>query len=422
MMHLFFYEIIIRCLIPFALAKIFYRALISSEHLNHFNERLGFYSKQKKSFWKNKQTIWLHCVSVGETKAINNLIEVILKKYPQTHLLISHGTLTGRETILPKSTRIHRTYLPYDTSSAVKRFLSYYQPKTGLIVETELWFNLINQCKLHQIPLHLINARLSEKSLKKYLPFKKFINTRLLQLDSIHVRAREDATNFSSLTKARIRIMGNIKFDSKAPKNTLIKSNQLKKKLKITNQFVLVAGSTRAGEEEILIRLVKKLNYKNLMLIVVPRHPDRFNEVEKLFSKQNLSILKKSKLGKIEKPSNYILGDTMGDLYEIYSIASLAIIGGSILNHGGQNPIEPMSLGIKTIVGPSIYNFKDMVNDAERNRAILRFKNINQLEELLKNIITKKETKEYIVNNAKQYIKNSSGSTSKIIQLINQDF
>ena len=421
-MHLFFYEIIIRFLIPFALAKIFYRALINSNHLNYFSERLGFYSKQKKIFWRNKQTIWLHCVSVGETKAINNLIEVLLKKYPQIHILISHGTLTGRETILPKSSRVHRTYLPYDTNRAVKRFLSFYQPKIGLIVETELWFNLINQCELHQIPLHLINARLSINSLKKYLPFKKFINTRLLQLNSIHVRAKEDANNFNSLTEAKIKIMGNIKFDSKSPKNTERKSDDLRKKLKITNQFVLVAGSTRPGEEKILIQLVRKLNCKNLILIVVPRHPERFDEVEKLFSKENLSILRKSKLGKIKKSPKYILGDTMGDLYEIYSIASLAIIGGSILNHGGQNPIEPMSLGIKTVVGPSIYNFKDIVNDAEKNRAILRFRNINQLEELLKNIITRKETKKYIVNNAKQYIKNSSGSTSKIIQLINQYF
>ena len=421
-MYLLIYEIVIIFLIPFALVKLLYRSLIKPVHLQYINERFALYTKEKKFIWKKRETVWFHCVSVGETKAIANLIEILLKRHPKTYFLISHGTFTGRNTKLPKSPRINRVYLPYDTKGASKRFLSFYQPKIGLIVETELWFNLINQCKLHQIPLHLINARLSEKSLKKYLPFKKFINTRLLQLDSIYVRAREDATNFSSLTKARIRIMGNIKFDSKAPKNTLIKSNQLKKKLKITNQFVLVAGSTRAGEEEILIRLVKKLNYKNLILIVVPRHPDRFNEVEKLFSKQNLSILRKSKLGKIEKPSNYILGDTMGDLYEIYSIASLAIIGGSILNHGGQNPIEPMSLGIKTVVGPSIYNFKDIVNDAEKNRAILRFRNINQLEELLKNIITSKETKKYIVNNAKQYIKNSSGSTSKIIQLINQDF
>ena len=301
MMHLFFYEIIIRCLIPFALAKIFYRALISSEHLNHFNERLGFYSKQKKSFWKNKKTIWLHCVSVGETKAINNLIEVILKKYPQTHLLISHGTLTGRETILPKSTRIHRTYLPYDTSSAVKRFLSYYQPNVGFILETELWFNLINQCRLNKVALHLINARLSKKSLKKYIFFRDFIHSQLSKLASIYVRSEDDLKNFSYLTKSKIKIMGNIKFESTPPKGIQKKIVQLRKQFKITDQFILVAGSTRPGEEELLLKLIKKINNSNLILLVVPRHPERFDEVEKIFHENNLEIIRKSKSKTLKK-------------------------------------------------------------------------------------------------------------------------
>ena len=139
-MHFFFYEIIIR------------RALMNFAHLKHFYERIGVYPKEKRSLWENRQTIWFHCVSVGETKAIFNLIEILLKKYPKTYFLISHGTLTGRQTKLPNSPRIHRTYLPYDTSRAIKKFLSYYQPNIGLILETELWFNLINQCKLNKIP------------------------------------------------------------------------------------------------------------------------------------------------------------------------------------------------------------------------------------------------------------------------------
>jgi 3-deoxy-D-manno-octulosonic-acid transferase len=419
-MHFFFYEIIIRCLIPFALVRIFYRALMRPTHLKHFYERIGVYPKEKISLWENRQTIWFHCVSVGETKAIFNLIEILLKKYPKTYFLISHGTLTGRQTKLPNSPRIHRTYLPYDTSRATKNFLSYYRPNIGLILETELWFNLINQCKLNQIPLHLINARLSKNSLKKYLIFRKFINFRLLQLDSINVRTKEDANNFNYLTEANIKIMGNIKFEVKSPKDTQKKSKQLRKKLKITNQFVLVAGSTRSGEEEILLNLIKRLNSKELILVIVPRHPERFDEVEKIFKTQNLNIIRKSNLEKIEEVPKYVLGDTMGDLYEIYSIANLAIIGGSILDYGGQNPIEPMSLGIQTTVGPSIYNFKDMVNDAERNKAILRFKNIGQLEKIVKNLLAEKKIKQNILKNAHQYIKNSSGSTKKIIKLINQ--
>ena len=419
-MYFFIYKIVIFCLIPFALARLTYRALTKPIHLQYLNERFALYSKKRSSVWKSRKTVWFHCVSVGETKAIVNLIQILLKQHPSTYFLISHMTLTGRNTELINNPRIHRTYLPYDTKGASKRFLSFYQPKIGVIVETELWFNLIDQCKFNNIPLNLINARLSKKSLNKYLPFRKFINSKLLQLDSIYVRSEEDLSNFSRLTKANIKLMGNIKFDSSPPKGTLNKTNQLKKQLKISSHFVLVAGSTRAGEEKILLNLVKKLNYKELILVIVPRHPERFSEVEKIFQSQNLKIVKKSDLGGVKKTPQYVLGDTMGELYELYGLATLAVIGGSILDYGGQNPIEPMSLNVQTAVGPSIYNFKDMVNTAEKNNAIFRFKNIAELEVIIKNLVDKGQVNQGVIKNAQKYIKQSSGGTDKVVQLINQ--
>ena len=419
-MYFFIYKIVIFCLIPFALARLTYRALTKPIHLQYLNERFALYSKKRSSVWKSRKTVWFHCVSVGETKAIVNLIQILLKQHPSTYFLISHMTLTGRNTELINNPRIHRTYLPYDTKGASKRFLSFYQPKIGVIVETELWFNLIDQCKFNNIPLNLINARLSKKSLNKYLPFRKFINSKLLQLDSIYVRSEEDLSNFSRLTKANIKLMGNIKFDSSPPKGTLNKTNQLKKQLKISSHFVLVAGSTRAGEEKILLNLVKKLNYKELILVIVPRHPERFSEVEKIFQSQSLKIVKKSDLGGVKKTPQYVLGDTMGELYELYGLATLAVIGGSILDYGGQNPIEPMSLNVQTAVGPSIYNFKDMVNTAEKNNAIFRFKNIAELEVIIKNLVDKGQVNQGVIKNAQKYIKQSSGGTDKVVQLINQ--
>ena len=252
------------------------------------------------------------------------------------------------------------------------------------------------------------------------MPFKKFINSKLLQLDSINVRSEEDLSNFSKLTEASIKLMGNIKFDSSPPQGILKKINQLKKQLKISSHFVLVAGSTRAGEEKILLNLVKKLNYKELILVIVPRHPERFSEVEKIFQSQSLKIVKKSDLGGVKKTPQYVLGDTMGELYELYGLATLAVIGGSILDYGGQNPIEPMSLNVQTAVGPSIYNFKDMVNTAEKNNAIFRFKNIAELEVIIKNLVDKGQVNQGVIKNAQKYIKQSSGGTDKVVQLINQ--
>ena len=419
-MYFFIYKILISCLIPFALAKIFYRALIKPNQLKYLNERFAFYSKDKKVIWESRKTVWFHCVSVGETKAIFNLIEILLKQSPKTYFLISHGTLTGRETKLPESPRIQRIYLPYDTSGGVKRFLSYYQPNVGFILETELWFNLINQCRLNKVALHLINARLSKKSLKKYIFFRDFIHSQLSKLASIYVRSEDDLKNFSYLTKSKIKIMGNIKFESTPPKGIQKKIVQLRKQFKITDQFILVAGSTRPGEEELLLKLIKKINNSNLILLVVPRHPERFDEVEKIFHENNLEIIRKSKSKTLKKCPRYILGDTMGDLYTFYGLASLAIIGGSILDYGAQNPIEPMSLEIKTAVGPSIYNFKDMVSDAEKNKAILRFNDLNDLEKIIKKLMGQNQASQDISRNARQYIKNSSGSTKKVIELVSQ--
>ena len=419
-MYFFIYEIIIICLIPFALVKLSYRALIKPTHLKNLNERFALYPTSRKAIWKSRQTIWFHCVSVGETKAIVNLIEILLKRYSNTYFLISHGTLTGRNTKLPNSPRIHRTYLPYDTKGASKRFLSFYQPKAGFILETELWFNLIKQCGLNNIPLHLINARLSKKSLNRYLPYKKFINLGLSKLKSIYVRSDEDLANFSELTRVNTKIMGNIKFDSVPPLGTKKKIKLLKEQLKISNEFILVAGSTRPGEEKILLKLVEKLNNKKLILVIVPRHPERFIEVEKIFQSQSLTIERKSKLENLVKTPKYILGDTMGDLYELYGAATLAIIGGSILNYGGQNPVEPMCSNIQTAVGPSIYNFKEMVIGAEKHNAIFRFKNIIELEKIIKKLLREGQVNQDILKNAREYIKKSSGGTKKVVRLVNQ--
>ena len=268
--------------------------------------------------------------------------------------------------------------------------------------------------------MHLINARLSKKSLNRYLPYKKFINLGLSKLKSIYVRSDEDLANFSELTRVNTKIMGNIKFDSVPPLGTKKKIKLLKEQLKISNEFILVAGSTRPGEEKILLKLVEKLNNKKLILVIVPRHPERFIEVEKIFQSQSLTIERKSKLENLVKTPKYILGDTMGDLYELYGAATLAIIGGSILNYGGQNPIEPMCSNIQTAVGPSIYNFKEMVLGAEKHNAIFRFKNIIELEKIIKKLLREGQVNQGILKNAREYIKKSSGGTDKVVRLVNQ--
>ena len=422
-MPLFIYKFIIYLLLPLAILKLIYRGLKNPDYLLHWGERFAIFPKNKEQEWGKKTTVWFHCVSVGETKAINTLISNLIKKYPKINFLISHGTPTGRNVDLPKSSKIHRCYLPYDTGYAAKRFIEFYKPRLGLLIEKELWPNLINQCNTHDVPITLISGRMSNKSLKKYFLCKSVYAKLLGQLDGIHVQYRNDKKNFRKLTKAPINIMGNLKLDVRPPRNIINRIKILKSQLKIKNQFVILASSTRKGEEEEIINLISNLNLKKCVLIIVPRHPERFNIVAKIFEKRKISYLRRSAHKSFTKTPEYILGDSMGELYEYYGLANLAIIGGSILDYGCQNPIESLSMQVPTAVGPSIYNFKDIIEAAEIEGTLTRFNKIKDLEKiidkLLKYKIKKNSTSE---KNSKKLLNQTKKTTQAVENIISQYF
>ena len=422
-MPLFVYKFIIYLLLPLAILKLIYRGLKNPDYLLHWGERFAIFPKNKEHEWEGKTTVWFHCVSVGETKAINTLISNLIKKYPKINFLISHGTPTGRNVDLPKSSKIHRCYLPYDTGYAAKRFIEFYKPRLGLLIEKELWPNLINQCNIHDVPITLISGRMSDESLKKYFLCKSVYAKLLGQLDGIHVQYKDDKKNFRKLTKAPINIMGNLKLDVRPPKNIINRIKILKSQLKIKNQFVILASSTRKGEEEEIINLISNLNLKKCVLIIVPRHPERFNIVAKIFEKRKISYLRRSTHKSFTKTPEYILGDSMGELYEYYGLANLAIIGGSILDYGCQNPIESLSMQVPTAVGPSIYNFKDIIEAAEIEGTLTRFSKIKDLEKiidkLLKYKIKKNSTSE---KNSKKLLSQTKKTTQAVENIISQYF
>ena len=422
-MPLFIYKFIIYLLLPLAILKLIYRGLKNPDYLLHWGERFAIFPKNKEHEWEGKTTVWFHCVSVGETKAINTLISNLIKKYPKINFLISHGTPTGRNVDLPKSSKIHRCYLPYDTGYAAKRFIEFYKPRLGLLIEKELWPNLINQCNIHDVPITLISGRMSNESLKKYFLCKSVYAKLLGQLDGIHVQYKDDKKNFRKLTKAPINIMGNLKLDVRPPKNIINRIKILKSQLKIKNQFVILASSTRKGEEEEIINLISNLNLKKCVLIIVPRHPERFNIVAKIFEKRKISYLRRSTHKSFTKTPEYILGDSMGELYEYYGLANLAIIGGSILDYGCQNPIESLSMQVPTAVGPSIYNFKDIIEAAEIEGTLTRFSKIKDLEKiidkLLKYKIKKNSTSE---KNSKKLLSQTKKTTQAVENIISQYF
>ena len=420
-MRLIIYNIIVYLILPLTIIKLVYRGIKNKDYLRGWSERFAIYPVSEKNKWLKRKTLWIHCVSVGETKAIYTLLEQLQKKYPRAHFLITHGTPTGKKVMLPKNKNIHRAYLPYDAFDLVKRFLKFYRPKVGILLEKEIWPNLITQCNSKKIPLLLINGRLSNESIENYKKFRNFYAPLLNKLSTICVQGESDKKNFEQLTTHKVQVMGNLKFDQIPPKETVQKSKKMKHDLMIEDQIVIVAGSTREGEEEIILNEILKMNKKNISLILTPRHPERFCKVESLLKSKNVKFAKRSKASSIKSTPNFILGDSMDEMYIYYALANVVILGGSFLNYGSQNPIEPLKMKKPTIIGPSIYNFKDIILGAIKSKAAIQINHIHELPRTITKLSNLK-TRNAMVQKSKGFISRSEGSSKKNLKIISQYF
>ena len=414
----FFYSLLVYFLLPFTVFKLIYRGFKQPDYLKHWDERYGFYSHSTKKVWAKRKTLWIHAVSVGETKAAIPFIKLFLKKYPHHHLLITHGTPTGRATSIDiKDTRITRIYLPFDTVDATQRFLNTFKPELGFLLETELWFNLIHQAHQKSIPLYLVNARLSEKSFQLYKKISLLIKPSLQELKGVLAQTSSDAKRFESLGARSVEVMGNLKFDVTPPRDINKKSATLKKHLHLKNQSVLLIASSRQDEEEMILQSLLKLPIKNLITIFVPRHPQRFKEVELMLKKYRVSFIKRSDKKIKVNPYQFILGDSMGEMYSYYNLANIALMGGTILPYGGQNLIESMAMNVPVILGPHTYNFHDVSNEAIRLGAATRIQTLDQLEKVLPQML-RSSSQSKMKKACHEMMRAHQGATLKILNKI----
>ena len=420
-MRLIIYNIIVYLVLPLTIIKLVYRGIKNKDYLRGWTERFAIYPHSEKNKWIKRKTLWIHCVSVGETKAIYRLLEQLQEKHSQAHFLITNGTPTGKKVLLPKNRNIHRAYLPYDAFGLVKRFLNFYRPTVGILIEKEIWPNLITQCNYKKIPLLLINGRLSNESINNYIKFRNFYTPLLNKLSDIYVQSESDKKNFEQLTTHKVQVMGNLKFDQIPPKETMRNSKKLRDDLMINDQIVIVAGSTREGEEEIILNQILKIYKKNITLILTPRHPERFSKVENLLKSKKLKFAKRSKVSSIKSTPNFILGDSMDEMYIYYEMANIVILGGSFFNYGSQNPIEPIKMKKPTIIGPSIFNFKDIILDAIKSKAAIQINHIHDLPKTISKLSHLK-TQNSMIQRSKKFISRSEGSSNKALKFINQYF
>ncbi|PUA42800.1 3-deoxy-D-manno-octulosonic acid transferase [Pseudomonas protegens] len=311
--------------------------------------------------------IWVHAVSVGESIAAAPMIRALLARHPQLPITVTCMTPTGSERIqalFAHEPRIQHCYLPYDLPCAAARFLDRVQPKLAVIMETELWPNHIDQCARRGIPVALANARLSARSAKGYGRFAALTAPMLAQMSLFAVQTETEAQRFRELgaRPETVEVTGSIKFDLSIDPQLLVRARELRQQWQAMDRPVWIAASTHEGEDAVVLDAHRQLlaSYPNALLILVPRHPERFNSVYELCRQQGFTTIRRSAGEPVDATTSVLLGDTMGELLFLYALADSAFVGGSLVANGGHNLLEPAALAKPVISGPHLFNFLEI--------------------------------------------------------------
>jgi 3-deoxy-D-manno-octulosonic-acid transferase len=400
------YSVAWYCALPFVLCSLVWRARRQPGYLHYLGERVGFAGTAVEAPRPPggrlssaepagragsraaglQRPIWIHAVSVGETRAAQSLIRALADRYPDCSILLTHMTPTGRETgaavfaDLIAQGRLQQCWLPYDTPSAMRRFLRGHQPRLGLLMETELWPNLVAAARSCSVPLVLVNARLSEKSLRKGLRWRSLIMPAVSGLTQVLAQTGSDAERLARLGRSGVPVLGNLKFDIEPPSELIGRGRGWRDQVNgtaSTRRGIVLAASTREGEEALILDAWQAAPRDGApLLVLVPRHPQRFDEVAALVTARGLTCIRRSAGTSDALPStvdaDVMLGDSMGEMFAYYSMADVAIMGGSLQPLGGQNLIEACVAGTPVVVGPHMFNFDQVTADALDAGAVLQ--------------------------------------------------
>jgi len=409
----FFYTLLLWLLLPYIFLRLLWRARRQPEYLHHIGERFGFYSVRS-----GQPVIWLHTVSVGETRAAQSLIIRLRATYPDHQILLTHTTPTGRATGEQLyGDGVLRVYLPYDYPFAVNRFLRRFKPQFGILMETEIWFNLIHACRATGVPLLLLNARLSEKSARGYARFARLTRDALGGLAAIAAQTADDAARLTVLGAKNVSVMGNLKFDIEPPPAMLELGRQLRGQFGAARR-VFLAASTRDGEEALLLDALQHVHIPGLLLVIVPRHPQRFAEVAALIAQRGLRWQRRSTSEPITADTQVVLGDSMGEMFAYYAAADLAFVGGSLLPYGGQNLIEACAVGTPVLVGPHTHNFAEATRLAVAAGAAAQGRDGGGLAVELQRLLDHPDALGEMRQRCAGFVESNRGATGKSLQII----
>ncbi len=406
------YTLLSYALLLYALLHLLARSRKQPAYLKHIGERFGFYAEAPA-----KPLIWLHAVSVGETRAAQPLVKALRKAHPEHQILLTHMTPTGRETGERLfGDNVLRCYIPYDFPQAVKRFLAHFKPVAGVLLETEIWFNLIHLCRRANIPLYLVNARLSEKSAARYSLFRSLVSACLNELTAIAAQTVSDAERLRLLGAKAVQVTGNLKFDMLPPFYALEVGRELRSSFGARPVFL--AASTRVGEEELVLQAVSSAGVPGLLSVIVPRHPQRFDEVAALMERRGIQFQRRSENQPIAAGTQVVLGDSMGEMFAYYAACDMAFVGGSLLPLGGQNLLEACAMGKPVLIGPHMFNFAEASELAVQAGAAQRVRDAAGLGLALKALFADEARRKAMGEAGRAFCAAHQGATQKILNLI----
>jgi len=416
------YTAIFYLALPLYFIRLIIRAVQNPDYLKRWGERLGYGSNLPT---EGKTVLWIHAVSVGEVNASIPLVRSLLDTYSNSEILVTTSTPTGSKILLDKmGARVKHQYVPLDLPACLNVFLDRWNPKAVIVLETEIWPNILAVCKERGIFTALVNARLSEKSKDKYNMVRPLAAETLGNLDLLIAQYDSDANRFKEInTNLKIEVCGNLKFDQQVPEEMHSISSSIRDSWSEGEQRpTLIAASTHETEEEFVLDAFLEIleEAKDALLIIVPRHPERFETVFEYIQNRELSVARRSNKDDVTPETKVLLGDTMGELNFLYSVSDVAFVGGSLVDHGGQNLLEPASLGLPLSSGKSLRNFQEIADELQEDKALFLIEQQKELSDFFIEMISKPRKSAKIGKASAKVFEKNRGVLIKINKFLNK--
>jgi 3-deoxy-D-manno-octulosonic-acid transferase len=411
------YSALFYLFLPFIIARLLWRSIKAPAYRQRWAERFGLYKNVHP-----QNVVWFHAVSVGESEALFPLLNLLRRRHPETQVLVTTTTPTGSarvKTVLGDS--VLHVYLPYDLPGSMRRFIAHFQPRLAVIMETEIWPNLLHACAEKAVPVIIANARLSEKSARGYRKLPGLIAEALTQIYAIAAQTQDDARRFAAIGASPecVYVTGNIKFDVEIAEDIYRQAQRLRETL-FPGRLAWIAGSTHKGEEEQVLHVYRQLQsrFPGLLLILVPRHPERFEDAYQLCCKQGLRVARRSLMQSCAADTAVYLGDTMGELKLLYAAADIALVGGSLVPVGGHNVLEPAALGIPVLFGVHMAHFQEIAARMLQQGAAVQCRDEQMLLKEMAALLENPLRRSALAARGKAFVAGNRGAIQRVLAML----